>query len=733
MENKDLELRKLYQKTLEGLLLIDDFSIDYFSLNRNIRELVINFLQKPEFNNARKTKKELLEAVQKIHLDYVSDEEVLYLAEYSNTEYCEYILSDYYSFFSDLAITDKKILAFVDLCCNSKLRFIFQSKTIPFYFDDFYHLVEYTLNVTEEEFKETMAKAEKLDLIVFNESRKKLETTKNFNHELLRLSTIPSYLYNLDVTDFVVSGYDCRKPLSELNFIAFAGDDVKTFIYSKLKEENVRFWYVGNFAEGINVFQYLKENNLNNSECVWLSYREAGALKEESLLIKRAEETDTTFILSGTKNELLGRTYSSVALKDSAIGKKAEKIFPAELTQPIHDYLERIISADKKREFISELYQKLQETNIFYMKETLSDFFTVFKQRLREDEFCESKILSVIDEEDFIKRYGSPGGQYSENLAVNERIKEIHRQLSQPLEYLKADKNILYEAEKLLAQHPNILNKEALLSSLKNAILFDKNNIIKIEPLLFVGSPGCGKSLLCRQLREIFKQDNDCFIAMGNGGGVQNLLGATPEWKGASNGRVLGSIWEANKSNCLGNPIIVLDELDKASFSIFGSDNFQNVLPVMLQLTGDENRKQFRDLFFEVPIKRFYPNIICTANSLEPLKQPNVESLLNRLCVIQFRDYTAQEMKDLIIPLKYEAFKNDHNDLVPEKLTAQETELIFEMCNGQTRQITLAVKKYLSASFDFTGKRHKLSSEEIEKLIKTSKVSYEEKQIGFCR
>ena len=731
MKNKDLELRKLYQRILEGLLLIEDFSIDYFSLNRNIRELVIEFLQNPDFKNIRKNKKELLAAIQKKHMDYISNDEVLYLAEYSNTEYCEYLMSDYYSLFSDLTDEDKKILALVDLCCDSKLKFIFHSKKIPFYFEDFCHLTEYVMGVTEEDFKETMARAEKLDLVVFNESKNKFSTTKTFNHELLRLSTIPP-LQNLAITDFIVSGYDCRKPFSELNFIAFAGDDVDTFIYSKLKEEKMRFWVCRNFVEGVNIFQYFKEQNLYNSECVWLSYREPCAIKEEALLIKRAEETGTTFIISGTKNDLLGRTYSSVVLKDSAIDKKVDKIFSPELAKPIHDYLEKILPAEKKRSFISELSQMASETDPFCVQATLPEFFNVFKQRLGKEEIVtEQKVFCAIDEEDFDKRYGH-GELFADN-QVNPRIKEIHRQLSQPLSFLKTDKEILNKAEELLAQHPNIINKEDLLLSLKNTVLFAKSNILKIEPFLFVGTPGCGKSLLARQLREILGQENDIFISMGNGGGTNVLLGSTPEWKGASNGRILSSIWEANKKGCLGNPLIVIDELDKANFSVDGSNNLQDVLGAMLIITGDENIKHFQDLFFEVPIRRFYPNIICTCNTLEPLLAPRVESLYNRLCVIHFRDYTAQEMKRIIIPLQFEKFKQEHNNLVPDKLSSQEIDIIYDMCNGKTRQITMSIKKYLGTLFDFNGKRRKLSSEEIECLIKTSKKAYEEKHIGFCR
>ena len=64
----------------------------------------------------------------------------------------------------------------------------------------------------------------------------------------------------------------------------------------------------------------------------------------------------------------------------------------------------------------------------------------------------------------------------------------------------------------------------------------------KIEPILLVGNPGCGKSLFCRQLRELFRQNYDIFIPLGAGQGSDAIAGSTPDYKNASNGRVLSSI-----------------------------------------------------------------------------------------------------------------------------------------------------------------------------------------------
>ena len=64
----------------------------------------------------------------------------------------------------------------------------------------------------------------------------------------------------------------------------------------------------------------------------------------------------------------------------------------------------------------------------------------------------------------------------------------------------------------------------------------------KIETILLVGNPGCGKSLFCRQLRELFRQNYDIFIPLGAGQGSDAIAGSTPDYKNASNGRILSSI-----------------------------------------------------------------------------------------------------------------------------------------------------------------------------------------------
>ena len=140
METKDLRFRKLYQKILI-CLLSEDFSVDYFSRNKDIRNIVMDFLQITSPDKQKNNRNKLLTALKNVNLDSVSDMEVLNNAQYKNSKIIEHIFSEHNSYFSDMSLENKKALFILDLCCNSVLKNIFYSDKIVFYLNDFYSLM----------------------------------------------------------------------------------------------------------------------------------------------------------------------------------------------------------------------------------------------------------------------------------------------------------------------------------------------------------------------------------------------------------------------------------------------------------------------------------------------------------------------------------------------------------------------------------------------------------------
>ncbi len=662
METKDLNLRTLYKKLLIGLLSIDDFSLDYFSLNRNLREIIFEFLNGSSVKS-KKDKQLLLIAVETTNLENISDEDFSKMINYENGECIEYIFYNHHSYFSDFSLDEKLGLIAIDLCFNSILKFIFDAKKIPFYFDDFCYLLTFVFPEGNVYPRFLIEKAIEKGFAELDEIRQRMSWTNNFTYELLRLSHIPEFKVR-DTGDFELTENENFSSIGENCFLAFTGSDAASYIYAKLQEEEIRFWYAADMKEALELLECFEADKILN-EKLWINNYQPGNLLQESELLQKVNETNTKLIVSGTQLEdPFGVTCVNVFLKN----------------------------------------RNSKETNL--------------ENKTR---------VKMVEESDFFKRYGRDGMLLSENQGMFTKIMDIYRRLMEPAYYLTVEKNMLKKINEIINQHPNLVDKDVLLAFIKDAFLFAKNSEIKIPPLLLVGNPGCGKSLLCTQLREVLNQDNDIFIPLGSGLGVAGMMGSTPEYKSAEHGKILSAIWLANRNSNCANPLVVLDELDKNGY--LSTDANQNVYATLIQLLGDINISQFQDNYFQVPIRNFHLNVIATANNLESIP----EALLDRLNIIKFRDYTQDELKSIVIPLQYKFYKDSHNDLIPETLSSKEVDIIYKLSNGKPRQIRPSIIKYLSVLFDDEGQRQQLDSNKIDRLMEMSVSNNSERQIGFWK
>ncbi|MBD2860080.1 AAA family ATPase [Spongiibacter sp. KMU-158] len=153
------------------------------------------------------------------------------------------------------------------------------------------------------------------------------------------------------------------------------------------------------------------------------------------------------------------------------------------------------------------------------------------------------------------------------------------------------------------------------------------------EPLLLLGEPGVGKTYVANELvaalgLESYKLSvSDACEAFYLSGTQRGYANSTP-------GRVADRMAASKHAN----PVLILDEIDKASFN--REDGRPSLLSPLLQLLEPDSARTFRDLSLDVQIDCSRVSYICTANNLETIPKP----LLSRLRVIDVRKPSKENM-----------------------------------------------------------------------------------------
>jgi ATP-dependent Lon protease len=215
--------------------------------------------------------------------------------------------------------------------------------------------------------------------------------------------------------------------------------------------------------------------------------------------------------------------------------------------------------------------------------------------------------------------------------------------LDLPWQDFAVEKHDIEEAEKILNEDHWGLEKvkERILEHLAVQALTDK---LRGPILCLAGPPGVGKTSLARSVARSLNRPF-ARISLGGVRDEAEIRGHRKTYVGAMPGKIIQAMRKVDK----GNPLILLDEVDKMSMDFRGDPS-----AALLEVLDPEQNNTFQDHYLEVDYDLSPVMFITTANSLHPIPRP----LLDRMEIIQLEGYTESEKfnigKKYLVPKQIE-------------------------------------------------------------------------------